>query len=217
MTRSAGRLDNFTDAAFAFALSLLVIGRGQAPTDYAALSAAMADLPAFAVGFAILGMFWYGHVRWRAHRGDGGPLSVALTFVRVFLVMVYVQPLQAMSASLSTYLGGSGTRFTGDLGGMFAIYGAGFTGMAAVMAALFGDAQRQPDAPARIRISARGETVIWLILAATGLVSMLMSLFRPTAPIAPFAYSTLPLTIGIFAWRYPWAGPDEGPGPAPGE
>lgn len=214
MATSAGRLDNFTDAAFAFALSLLVIGRGQAPTDYDALRAAMADLPAFAIGFAILGMFWYGHVRWRAHRGDGGPLSVLLTFVLVFLVMVYVQPLQAMSVSLSTYLGGSGTRFTGDLGGMFAIYGAGFTGMAAVMAALFADAQRQPDASPPIRNSARGETCIWLILAATGLVSMLLSLFRPTAPFAPFAYSTLPLTIGLFAWRYPWGGRDEAFEPA---
>ncbi|HEX8223330.1 MAG TPA: TMEM175 family protein [Allosphingosinicella sp.] len=214
MATSAGRLDNFTDAAFAFALSLLVIGRGQAPTDYAALIAAMADLPAFAFGFAILGMFWYGHVRWRAHRGEGGPLSVGLTFVLVFLVMIYVQPLQAMSASLSTYLGGGGTRFAGDLGGMFAIYGAGFTGMAAVMAALFAEAQRQPGADARIRADALGETIIWLILAATGLVSMLLSLFRPTAPVAPFAYATLPLTIGLFAWRYRWAGGDEAPEPA---
>lgn len=209
-----GRLDNFTDAAFAFALSLLVIGRGQIPTDYAALSTAMADLPAFAIGFAILGMFWYGHVRWRAHRGEGGPLSVVLTFMLVFLVMVYVQPLQAMSASLSTYLGGSGTRFTGNLSGMFAIYGAGFAGMAAIMAALFADASRQPEAPARIRNSARGETIIWLILAATGTVSMLLSLIRATAPIAPFAYSTLPLTVGLFAWRYPWAGRGEPPEPA---
>ncbi|HYD37757.1 MAG TPA: TMEM175 family protein [Allosphingosinicella sp.] len=217
MTGSAGRLDNFTDAAFAFALSLLVIGRGQAPTDYAELKAAMADLPAFAIGFAILGMFWYGHVRWRAHRGEGGALSVLLTFVLVFLVMVYVQPLQAMSASLSTYLGGSGTRFTGDLGGMFAIYGAGFTGMAAVMAALFADAQRQPGASPPIRTSARGETIIWLILTATGLVSMLLSLVRATAPLAPFVYSTLPLTIGLFAWRYPWAVRDEASETAPAE
>ncbi|HEX8262193.1 MAG TPA: TMEM175 family protein [Allosphingosinicella sp.] len=215
MTTSAGRLDNFTDAAFAFALSLLVIGRSQIPTDYAALSAAMADLPAFAIGFAILGMFWYGHVRWRAYRGAGGAVSVLLTFVLVFLVLVYVQPLQAMSASLSTYLGGTGTRFTGDLAGMFAIYGAGFAGMAGVMAALFAEAERQPGASPSVRSGARGETVIWLILAVTGTVSMLLSLIDSAAPFAPFVYSTLPLTVGLFAWRYPWGGAAADPEPAP--
>jgi uncharacterized membrane protein len=207
MATAPQRLDNFTDAAFAFALSLLVIGRGAIPTTTDELLAAMADLPSFAIGFAILGMFWYGHVRWRALRGAGGPLSVLLTFALVFLVLVYVQPLQAMSASLSTFLGGSGTRFRGDLGTMFAIYGAGFTAMAAVMAALFHEAGRQHEASAHVRTGARGETIIWLILVATGLVSMLLSLADATAPIAPFAYATLPLTIGLFAWRYPWAEP----------
>jgi uncharacterized membrane protein len=214
MTTSTGRLDNFTDSAFAFALSLLVIGRGEIPTSDLELRAALADLPSFAIGFAILGMFWYGHVRWRAYRGEGGPLSVLLTFALVFLVLVYVQPLQAMSASFSTYLGGSGTRFEGDLTTMFAIYGAGFTGMAAVMAALFHDAGRQPDAGEQVRTGARGETIIWLILVATGLVSTLMSLVDATAPFGPFLYSTLPVTIGLFAWRYPWAGR---PGPEPEE
>jgi uncharacterized membrane protein len=214
MTTSAGRLDNFTDAAFAFALSLLVIGRGAIPTTTAELLTAMADLPSFAIGFAILGMFWYGHVRWRALRGEGGPLSVLLTFALVFLVLVYVQPLQAMSASLSTFLGGAGTRFRGDLGTMFAIYGAGFTAMAAAMAALFHEAGRQAGASIQVRRGARGETIIWLILVATGLLSTLLSLLDASAPFAPFVYSTLPLTIGLFAWRYRWpSGADEEPAP----
>lgn len=209
MTTSAGRLDNFTDAAFAFALSLLVIGRGAIPTSTGELLNALADLPAFAFGFAIIGMFWYGHVRWRALRGEGGPLSVLLTFALVFLVLVYVQPLQAMSASLSTFLGGSGTRFVGDHGTMFAIYGGGFSAMAAAMAALFWEAGRNAGPGTQIRIAARGETIIWLILVTTGLVSASLSLIDATAPIAPFAYSTLPFTIGIFAWRYRWAGSGE--------
>jgi uncharacterized membrane protein len=211
MGTSAQRLDNFTDAAFAISLSLLVIGRGDIPKTYQALVAAMADVPAFAIGFAILAMFWFGHVRWRRYRGEGGTLSVLLTFLLVFLVLVYVQPLQAMSASLSTYLGGSGTRFSGDLGGLFAIYGAGFTAMSATMAALFHEAARQQAAKAHTRIGARGETLMWLIHAATGLLSTLLSLVRATAPLAPFLYATLPLTIGLFTWRYPWPGPEQEP------
>jgi hypothetical protein len=206
MNRSAGRLDNFTDAAFAFALSLLVIGRGALPTTDRELLSAMADLPAFAIGFAILGMFWHGHVRWRAYRGEDGFLSVALTFALVFLVLVYVQPLQAMSASFSTYLGGQGTRFRGDLATMFAICGAGFSAVAAVMAGLLWDAERQAEASEFVRTAARGEKIIWLILVATGLVSTLLSLNRSTAPLGPFVYPTLPITVGLFVWRYPWEG-----------
>ena len=206
MTTSAGRLDNFTDAAFAFALSLLVIGRGAIPTTDRELLTAMADLPAFGIGFAILGMFWHGHVRWRAYRGEGGMVSVGLTFALVFLVLVYVQPLQAMSASFSAYLGGQGTRFRGDLATMFAIYGAGFSAMAAVMAALLYDAERDPDSTPLVRSGARGEKIIWLILVVTGLLSTLLSLNRSTAPAGPFVYTSLPLTVGLFAWLYRWEG-----------
>ena len=59
------RLDNFTDAAFAFAVTLLVIGGSEAPTSLAMLARAVAEVPAFAIGFAIIAMFWFAHVRWR--------------------------------------------------------------------------------------------------------------------------------------------------------
>ena len=65
------RLDNFTDASFAFAVSLLVIGGARAPDSFDALVGAMGDLPAFALGFAVMAMFWWAHVRWRRQRGDG--------------------------------------------------------------------------------------------------------------------------------------------------
>lgn len=207
MTRATGRLDSFTDAAFAFALSLLVIGNSQIPDSFDALVATMANVPLFAIGFGIIGMFWLGHVRWRDYRGDGGTLSVMLTFALVFFVMIYVPPLQAMSASFATYLGGQGTRFTGDLGGMFAIYGAGFVAMSAAMVLLFWEAARHLKRAGDARwIGARGETVIWSILAVTGLVSTALALGGPTKVIAPFAYATLPVSIGLFVWRYRWAG-----------
>ena len=42
-----GRLDNFTDAAFAFAVTLLIIGGGSIIGDSDALLTALGDLPAF--------------------------------------------------------------------------------------------------------------------------------------------------------------------------
>jgi hypothetical protein len=76
------------------------------------------------------------------------------------------------------------------------------------MAALLHEAERQPDADRLVRIGARGEKIIWLILAATGIVSTLLSLNRSTAPLGPLVYPSLPLTVGLFAWRYRWKGGD---------
>ena len=196
------RLDNFTDAAFAFAVTLLVIGGSEPPTNVAMLSAAVAEVPAFAIGFAVIAMFWTAHVRWRGVRGDGDWLSVVLSILLVFLVLIYVQPLRAMARSLSTFLGGDGTPFSGDVGDLFLIYGAGFVAMAATTAALFREARRNPALDAEQRWAVRGECTIWLILVATGLVSILLTRFEATDDFAPAVYATLPFSIGLFVWRY---------------
>ena len=206
---SSNRLDNFTDAAFAFAVSLMVIGGTDSPTNYDMLANAIADLPTFAIGFAIILMFWFAHVRWRRYRGDGDWLSSLLTALLVFLVLVYVQPLRAMARSFSTFLGGTGRPFEGGigaLGDLFLVYGAGFVAMAAATAGLFAEAQRNPALGRVERRELRGEMFIWLILVVTGLVSMLLAAIEATGPFAAMVYATLPLTIALFVWRYDWVG-----------
>ena len=206
------RLDNFTDAAFAFAVTLLVIGGSQAPANHAMLADAVAEVPTFAIGFAIIVMFWFAHVRWRAYRGEGDWLSALLSVILVFLVLIYVQPLRAMARSFATFLGGGGTPFEGDLGNLFLIYGAGFVAMAAATTALFLEARRNSALTDEQRAAVRGETLIWTILVATGLVSMLLALFESTETLAPLAYATLPVTIGLFVWRFDWEGVSTGEG-----
>jgi len=205
MTTSAGRLDNFTDAAFAFAVSLLVIGGAGAPADINALLRALGDIPAFAFGFGIVVMFWYGHVRWRRLRGEGDWRSLCLTLLLVFLVLIYIQPLRAMAAATAIFFTGQGGGFRGNVASLFAVYGTGFVLMALTLAALFADSRRNPDMDPAGHAEAKGEVGIWLILAATGIVSVLLSFTRFGA-FAAFAYSTLPITIGLFARRHDWTG-----------
>jgi uncharacterized membrane protein len=207
------RLDNFTDAAFAFAVTLLVIGGNESPTNSAMLAGAVAEVPAFAIGFAIIAMFWFAHLRWRRCRGDGDWLSALLTVLLVFLVLVYVQPMRAMARSLSTFLGGSGQPFEGDLGDLFLVYGAGFVAMTAATAALFAEAQRNPALDPTMRKAVRGEMLIWLILVATGLASIALAAFDATERVAPLLYATLPISIGLFVSRYDWDGETIAPVP----
>lgn len=203
---TTSRLDNFTDAAFAFAMTLLVIGGTQPPTSVAMLGAALAEVPAFAIGFAVIAMFWFAHVRWRRYRGEGDWLSAMLTVLLVFLVLIYVQPLRAMARSLSTFLGGSGTPFSGDVGDLFLIYGAGFVAMALTTTALFAEARRNRALGTGELRAVGGEMRIWLILVATGLGSILLAAIEATEDFAPLLYATLPASIGLFVWRYDWDG-----------
>ena len=140
----SSRLDNFTDAAFAFAVTLLVIGGAGAPQSFDQLVGALGDIPAFAFGFAVVALFWTSHLRWRQLRGQDDALSMLLTLLLVFLTLIYVQPLRGMAAATGKWFTGQGGGFGGSLSGLFAVYGTGFVAMSLTMAALFSDALRNP-------------------------------------------------------------------------
>lgn len=56
------RLEGFTDAVFAFAVTLLVVSL-EVPHTFAELVQAMKGFAAFAICFAILVQFWYFHYK----------------------------------------------------------------------------------------------------------------------------------------------------------
>lgn len=206
MGDSTTRLDAFTDAAFAFAVSLMVIGGARAPDDLEALLVALGDIPAFAIGFALMAMFWLGHVRWRRLRGrEPDWLATLLTLVLVFLTLIYVQPLRAMAAATGEWFTGHGTGFKGSVTGLFAVYGTGFVAMSLTMTALYGEVLRRAALGGAERAEALGELGIWSILAATGLVSALVSL-TPYGQWAAMIYSTLGISIPLFTRWHDWTG-----------
>jgi uncharacterized membrane protein len=207
MGDSTARVDAFTDSAFAFAVSLLVIGGSEAPRNFGQLASALYDIPAFVFGFGVIAAFWLGHVRWRRLRGSGDSKSLALTLLLVFLVLIYVQPLRSMATVTSIAFSGQGLGFKGSLPALFAVYASGFALMASVMAALFHDALRSSVSP-QTTSKAVGERAIWMILAATGTASLAIS-FTRYGVWAAMIYTTLPLTIGWFARRHPWDAPGQ--------
>lgn len=215
------RLDAFVDAAFAFAVSLLIIAGGQAPTSMEALMQALGRIPAFAMGFGLIVMFWLGHRSFGrlVPRRDG--LSVVLSLAIVFLALIWVFPLQMLTETAAHFLsggllpGGGVIHTLTDLKTIYTIYGLGFAVLAGLYVWLFRHARRHADAlgvEIRDRDDVAGWIGTWSVIAASGLVSAALAQLFPLQlfPGLPgFAYWLIPLGIFLLGRRRPRRTPDQ--------
>src|SRR4029077_16025279 len=87
------RLESFSDAVFAFALTLLVVSL-DVPKTFADLVTTMRGFPAFALCFLLLALIWNGHYRYCRSYGLDDGTARFLTCVMLFLVLFYVYPLK---------------------------------------------------------------------------------------------------------------------------
>lgn len=208
------RLDAFVDAAFAFAVTLLLIAGAEPLTSLEGLKAALKQIPASAAAFALVALFWSAHRDYgrMAPRRDG--LSVLLSLAIVFSVLVYVFPLRMLvSSGLSWITGGwlpgaALIRTLGDLRDLFFLYGLGFAILAGLFVVLFRQVAVHGDrlgAGQSDQARAKDFVAIWAICGATGLLSALLAMFGPmrAAPWLPgMAFWVIPLAIwGRLLWR----------------
>src|SRR5205807_2920860 len=87
------RLEAFTDAVFAFAVTLLVVSL-EVPKTFAELVNAMKGFAAFAICFALLVQVWYEHYIYSRRYGLQTFYTVLLNSVLLFVVLFYVYPLK---------------------------------------------------------------------------------------------------------------------------
>jgi len=217
---AAKRLDAFVDAAFAFAVTLLIIAGAEPLRSFDDLLRALAHVPAFAMGFALLTMFW------SAHRGFGkltpvrDGASVMLSLAIVFTVLVYVFPLRLLTETGAGWV--SGGLLPGreliqsleDLRGIFVSYGVGFAILAGLFALLHHSGRRTAENDQTRSALGRGRD-LWVLSATTGLVSAGAAL-TPALASAPWlpgvCYWLIPAGVGVY---YALLGPrSRAPAPA---
>ena len=185
------RLEAFVDAAFAFALTMLVISIDAIPDSIDALMTALKGVPAFAASFGLIALFWNAHARWSRRYGLDDAATTRLSLLLVFLVMVYVYPLRMLFGSFFSWI--SGHRLPAqfaidgwhDLQAMFVVYAVAFGTLGLVIVALHQHAWRLRDALG-LSIDERIELMVnrdrWLVVPFTALLSMLLALLlRPSA------------------------------------
>ncbi|WP_296815924.1 TMEM175 family protein [Brevundimonas sp.] len=202
------RLDAFVDAAFAFAVSLLIIAGGEPPRSFEELMTALGRIPAFAMGFALIVMFWLGHRQFGrlAPRRDG--VSVVLSLAIVFMALIYVFPLRMLTDAAAHFLsggilpGGVTIDSYADLAGVYTVYGVGFAVLGVLYCLLYRHAARRSDqlgVAAEDLDDVRSWAGVWAIIALSGVVSALVAQVFPLHlfPGLPgFCYWLIP--VGIF-------------------
>src|SRR5215813_12913085 len=104
------RLEGFSDAVFAFAVTLLVVSL-EVPRAFHELIETMRGFPAFGVCFALLAQTWYNHCRFFRRYGLQDAWSVFLNCALLFFVLFYVYPLKFLFSTLFT---GTGTIEAGQ-------------------------------------------------------------------------------------------------------
>jgi uncharacterized membrane protein len=206
------RTETFTDAAFAFALTLLVISVDAIPRNYEEMTAAVKGIPAFGLCCMILFLFWYGHWNWSRRYGLEDFPSMIVSFYLVFVMLCYVYPLKFVTSTFVEWA--SGQRIDADpnvdsiasmneLFGIFTIYSVGFVALCLAILLLYWRAwQRRDDLELneREQFVTRSELGSWAILAFVGIVAVLMGLFAPRRllTVPGWAYMLLPILMPLY-------------------
>lgn len=195
---SVSRLEGFSDTAFGFAITLLVVSLA-VPNRFDELLRQLSGLPVFAVTFALVATIWYGQFVFFRRYAMSDFVTVVLTLLLLFVVLFYVYPLKFLFA-VAFQTGGISFQER-DVPTLFLIYGLGFASVSFVLALLYAHAYRKRDELGLTewevlvtRLSIAGH----LATATVGLVSAGLAQVIPqpaTASVAGFIY---------FAVALPW-------------
>ncbi len=141
------RLEGFSDAVFAFAVTLLVVSL-EVPQTFDELLVAMRGFLAFAICFALLFSVWHDHYKFFRRYGLRDNFTVYLNAALLFIVLFYVYPLKFLFTMLVDQLLGFDQTVRLPYGSLteaiepsqwpllMVIYGAGFVAVQLVFVLL---------------------------------------------------------------------------------
>src|SRR5690348_4078869 len=132
------RLETFIDAAFAFAISMLVIAAQQIPDNIQALLVAFKNVPTFVCSIAVLGIFWRGHWLWSRRYGLEDGVSILVSWTMIVTILILIYPLKAIFGAMWFLIssGQVGHQFSlhttvSEVRTIFAIYALGVIAISA--------------------------------------------------------------------------------------
>ncbi len=205
------RLEAFSDAVFAFALTLLVVSL-EVPRSYDDLIRLLRGFLPFACSFSVLAWIWYEHRRFFQQYPLHDALTVALNCALLFVVMFYIYPLKFIFESWFARFGSASREMVPmtltQLAHTSAIYGGGFALLFGMFALLYLRAWRQRRAlglSATESFDARVAIGRQMVNAGAGLTVLVVALLVPRrfAYLGPMSFMFLGPAHALYGF---WSG-----------
>jgi len=202
--REVLRLEGFSDAVFAFALTLLVVSL-ETPRTFDDLLITLKGAPAFAVCFALFWIIWKEHHRFFQRYGLDDTRIVVLNALLLFLVLLYVYPLKFLFTLLLGGLRESNANVMRpeQTKYLMAIYSSGYAAVFGVFALMYHHAYvRRSDLglTAKQAFETRAQGGAMALHLGFGVMSVLIALVLPgnLVGVAGLMY----FLIGPAQWVY---------------
>lgn len=205
------RLHAFVDAAFAFAVTLLVVSFDSLPRTQADLTQALKHIPSFLASFLMIARLWREHAQWARLYPHADNASVSLSLLLVAIVLIWIYPLRLLHDSFFAWLSGGWlpSEFLinnwGALRFLFSCYGILFACVYLVLVVMHWHAWRNRET---LALDAEERADVWysirmyLSMAAIGFASAICAQVLPferapfLAPLPGMLYGL----IGLAAW-----------------
>lgn len=182
------RIEVFVDAAFAFAVTMLVISFDYIPANFQEMVEAIKTIPAFVLAASQLIWIWYEHSKWSKLYGLEDIPTVVLSGALLIVILVYIYPLRIMLAGMMGWLSDGFFPYTftmrshDEMSGMFVFMGIGFTALCLIFYAMYRYARRQATGLLLSDFEVhetRAVELVWLGIASTGVLAVILALTLP--------------------------------------
>jgi uncharacterized membrane protein len=205
------RVEGFTDAVFAFAVTLLVVAL-EVPHTFEGLMDVVRGFPAFVLCFWLLMAFWNAHYRYHRRYGIESTFSRVTTLAIIVLVLFFVYPLKFLFTMLTVQIFGLELHDAPHLETfeqarmLYLIYGLGLAGVWGLYAALYGHAlarREELQLNASEVVMTRASIYRNLIYVGVCMLSIVLALLTEIGWLPGFIY----FLIGpLQSWNGWWSG-----------
>jgi len=189
------RIEVFVDAAFAFAVTMLVISFDAIPTSFPEVIVAIKSIPAFIVAVIQLVWIWQTHNKWSKRYGLDTAFTVVLSTALLIVVLVYIYPMRIMAQGLFAWITNGYLHISfklssmDELAAMFVFLGIGFVTLCLVFVLMYHYAASLKE-ELRLNDFELNETRtvkhLWMGAAGIGVISIILAMTLP-GPLVPFS------------------------------
>jgi len=204
------RVEGFTDAVFAFAVTLLVVAL-EVPHSFEGLMDVVRGFPAFVICFALLMTFWNAHYRFHRRYGLENVPTRIMTMAIIVLVLFFVYPLKFLFTLVTVELfhldmHDAPHLETGEqLRVLYTIYGLGFAGAWGLYTALYLHAlgrRAQLGLDAAELLYTKSGVAEYAIFVAVCLLSVVLAWTTDWPPLPGYIYMSLFPLQTLSGWLF---------------